>query len=78
MKKVQQMICQLAAGFAIAIATLVQATVAIAQEETEHPTVTQGEMAYKGAPIPQGELKRVVSPGAPDMTQDEFDIATKI
>jgi nitrite reductase (NO-forming)/hydroxylamine reductase len=49
-----------------------------AQEKTEHPGVTPGEMAYKGAPIPQGELKRVISPGAPDMTQAEYDIATKL
>ena len=49
-----------------------------AQDKTEHPGVTPGEMAYKGAPVPQGELKRVVSPGAPDMTQAEFDIATKL
>jgi nitrite reductase (NO-forming)/hydroxylamine reductase len=54
------------------------ATVSFAQDKTDHPGVTPGEMAYKGAPIPQGELKRVVSPGAPDMTQDEFDIATKL
>jgi nitrite reductase (NO-forming)/hydroxylamine reductase len=50
----------------------------LAQEETDHPEVTAGEMAYKGAPIPESELKRVVTPGAPDMTQAEFDIATKL
>jgi nitrite reductase (NO-forming) / hydroxylamine reductase len=50
----------------------------LAQDKTDHPSVTPGEMAYKGAPVPQGELKRVVSPGAPDMTQAEYDIATKL
>ena len=54
------------------------ATMSFAQDKTDHPGVTPGEMAYKGAPIPQGELKRVVSPGAPDMTQGEYDIATKL
>ncbi|MEH6569573.1 MAG: cytochrome D1 domain-containing protein [Halioglobus sp.] len=54
------------------------ANTGFAQDKTDHPGVTPGEMAYKGAPIPQGELKRVVSPGAPDMTQAEYDIATKL
>ena len=50
----------------------------LAQEKTDHPSVTPGEMAYKGAPVPGGEgLKRVISPGAPDMTQAEYDYATK-
>jgi nitrite reductase (NO-forming)/hydroxylamine reductase len=56
----------------------VSAGMGFAQDKTDHPGVTPGEMAYKGAPVPQGELKRVVSPGAPDMTQHEFDIATKL
>ncbi len=51
----------------------------LAQSKTDHPGVTPGEMAYKGAPVPGAEdLKRVVTPGAPDMTQTEYDIATKI
>jgi len=61
-----------------ALALIAAPTSLLAQEETDHPTVTQGEMAYKGAPIPQGELKRVVSPGAPDMTEAEYAIATKV
>jgi len=51
---------------------------AFAQDKTDHPGVTPGEMAYKGAPVPEGEMKRVITPGAPDMTQAEFDIATKL
>ncbi len=50
----------------------------LAEEKTDHPGVTPGEMAYKGAPTPAGEMKRVVTPGAPDMTQAEFDQATKL
>jgi nitrite reductase (NO-forming) / hydroxylamine reductase len=60
------------------VAGLVAIGGAVAQEKTDHPGVTPGEMAYKGAPIPQGELKRVISPGAPDMTQEEYDHATKL
>ena len=47
----------------------VSAGMGFAQDKTDHPGVTPGEMAYKGAPVPQGERKRVVAPGAPDMTQ---------
>lgn len=50
----------------------------LAANEADHPNVTPGEMAYKGAPTPAGDLKRIVTPGAPDMTQEEFDIATKL
>ena len=49
-----------------------------AQDKADHPGVTPGEMAYKGAPVESGDLKRVITPGAPDMTQAEFDIATKL
>lgn len=50
----------------------------LAQEESDHPNVTAGELAYKGAPIPQSKLKRIISPGAPDLTEDEFEMATKL
>ena len=48
------------------------------EESADHPGVTPGEMAYKGAPVPMGEVKRVITPGAPDMTQAEFDLATQL
>jgi nitrite reductase (NO-forming)/hydroxylamine reductase len=63
---------------AAVIAGLAFTAATSAQDKTDHPGVTPGEMAYKGAPIPQGELKRVVSPGAPDMTEDEYNVATKL
>lgn len=44
----------------------------------DHPNVTPGEMAYKGAPTDAGELRRVVTPGAPDMSEQEYEIATKL
>ncbi len=53
--------------------------VGVAQDKTDHPGVTPDEMAYKGAPVPGAEnLIRVVSPGAPDMTQEEYEIATTL
>ncbi|MEH6634380.1 MAG: cytochrome D1 domain-containing protein [Halioglobus sp.] len=64
---------------AAVFAGLTVASVAgIAQDKTDHPGVTPGEMAYKGAPTAAGDLKRVVTPGAPDMTQAEYDIAAKL
>jgi len=63
---------------AAALVALYPPIAGFAQEPSEHPNVTAGEMAYKGAPVPQSDVKRVVSPGAPDMTQAEFDIATKL
>ena len=60
------------AGFTLSAST------GFSQDKTDHPGVTPGEMAYKGAPSEAGELTRVVTPGAPDMTQAEYDIATKL
>jgi nitrite reductase (NO-forming)/hydroxylamine reductase len=54
------------------------AAAALSQDKTDHPGVTPGEMAYKGAPVMAGDMKRVISPGAPDMTQAEFELATKL
>jgi nitrite reductase (NO-forming)/hydroxylamine reductase len=48
------------------------------KEGSDHPGVSSGEMAYKGAPTPQGELKRVITPGAPDMTQSEYEASTQL
>ncbi|MEQ9463179.1 MAG: cytochrome D1 domain-containing protein [Haliea sp.] len=66
-------VCLLAAALGLGVAVVAQE-----QEESDHPGVTPGEMAYKGAPVPLGDVKRVISPGAPDMTQDEYDHATKL
>jgi nitrite reductase (NO-forming)/hydroxylamine reductase len=62
----------------LAIFALAMPLTAAAQEKGEHPGVSPGEMAYKGAPIPEGELKRVVSPGAPDLTEAEYEAATTL
>ncbi len=64
---------------AVFVGLALSASVGLAQEKADHPGVTPGEMAYKGAPTPGAEdLKRVVTPGAPDMTQAEFDAASKL
>jgi nitrite reductase (NO-forming)/hydroxylamine reductase len=54
------------------------ATVALAAQE-EHPGTTPGELRYKGAPVPMQEgAKQVVTPGAPAMTEAEFEKAKQI
>ena len=54
------------------------ASATLAQDKTDHPGVTPARWPTKGAPVPEGEMKRVITPGAPDMTQAEFDIADQL
>ncbi len=68
----------LLAGGIAALALAALPLSGLAQDKSDHPNVTLGEMAYKGAPIPESELKRVISPGAPDMTEAEFEAATTL
>jgi len=53
-----------------------------AESPTEHPATSVAEMKYGGAPSAvgeaAGEMKMVISPGAPNMTQAEFDHAKQI
>jgi nitrite reductase (NO-forming)/hydroxylamine reductase len=65
-------------GLIAATAMAVVATASFAQDKIDHPNTTQGEAAYKGAPVESGDLQRVITPGAPDMTQAEYDQATKM
>ena len=45
----------------------------------EHPGTTPGEMAYKGAPVPEHlASKDVITPGAPPLTAAEFTKAKQI
>ncbi|TDG13005.1 nitrite reductase [Seongchinamella unica] len=62
----------------IAAALAFSAGLAHSDDKADHPGVSPGEMAYKGAPTDAGDLTRVITPGAPDMTQAEFDMATKL
>ena len=49
-----------------------------AAKSSEHPGTTPGEMRYKGAPAPLQESKKVITPGAPALTDAEFSKAQKI
>jgi nitrite reductase (NO-forming) / hydroxylamine reductase len=55
------------------------ATLAVAQK-SEHPATTEGELRYKGAPVPikPEEAQEVLSPKAPPLTAQEFDIAKRL
>ncbi len=50
------------------------------KQKPVHPSTGPSELMYKGAPVPikPGEAPDVTGPGAPALTQDEFDIAKKI
>ncbi|MCP5150682.1 MAG: c-type cytochrome [Ectothiorhodospiraceae bacterium] len=52
-------------------------TAAYAQA-SDHPKTTPGEKAYMGAPTMGQGGDRVITPGAPDMSQAEFDRARQI
>ena len=53
-----------------------------AESPTEHPPTIVAEMKYSGAPSAMGEvageMQMVISPGAPNMTQAEYDHAKQI
>jgi nitrite reductase (NO-forming)/hydroxylamine reductase len=51
-----------------------------ATQSADHPGTTPGEMAYKGAPVPEEHLasKDVITPGAPPLTSEEFSKAKQI
>jgi nitrite reductase (NO-forming)/hydroxylamine reductase len=51
-----------------------------AESPTEHPATSVAEMKYAGAPqaMTGAEVKMVISPGAPDMTEAEFGRATQV
>ncbi|HEX9626959.1 MAG TPA: cytochrome D1 domain-containing protein [Acidiferrobacterales bacterium] len=55
------------------------ATLAVAQQ-SEHPATTEGELRYKGAPVPikPEEAKETLTPKAPPLTSAEFEIAKKL
>ncbi|MGI9284144.1 MAG: cytochrome D1 domain-containing protein [Pseudomonadales bacterium] len=75
--KITKQGCKFAAGL-ISSAILLASTGLIAQEKSDHPGTEGAEVRYKGAPVPKEDLKRVVTPGAPDLTEAEFERATQI
>lgn len=46
--------------------------------KTDHPNTGESEMRYIGAPTPGKDLKMVITPGAPDLTETEFNRATEL
>jgi len=49
------------------------------EEDTKHGQTTQEQLKYQGAPSPAGEeAKQVITPGAPPLTEAEFDKAKTI
>ncbi|MDH5632353.1 MAG: nitrite reductase [Gammaproteobacteria bacterium] len=46
--------------------------------KSEHPGTTEGEMRYKGAPVPERDTTQTRTPGAPAITEAEFARAKKI
>ncbi len=63
---------------ACGVAAIAMSGAATAADKTGHPGTTGEQLRYSGAPTMQQELKMVTSPGAPDMTEAEFQEATKI
>lgn len=53
---------------------------ALAAKPSEHPATSEEELRYKGAPVPikPGEAADIISPGAPALTQSEFERAKQI
>lgn len=46
--------------------------------KVDHPNVVDSELRYQGAPVPQKDVKMHITPGAPDLTEDEFARAAQI
>ena len=65
-----------------AVLLLGSISMSLAQEsddDGEHGDMTEEKLQYQGAPSPAGdEAKQVITPGAPPLTQAEFDKARKI
>lgn len=59
-------------------ASVIAASPAALAEKTDHPNTGESEMRYIGAPTPQKDVKMVITPGAPDMTETEFQRATQV
>ena len=64
------------AASAVAGALLLAAQPLLAQ--TKHPSTTEGEIRYQGAPATEVEGKQVGSPGGPTLSEAEFEHAKQI
>jgi nitrite reductase (NO-forming)/hydroxylamine reductase len=63
-------------GLAVLLVAL-PATKVMAQA-SDHPSTTEGEKAYMGAPTPGKEVEQVITPGAPTLTRPQFEHAQRI
>lgn len=51
---------------------------AFAQAQPEHPSTGDAELRYRGAPVPPTDLRMVITPGAPSLSQPDYERATKL
>ncbi len=49
-----------------------------AAEDVDHPNVDGAELRYEGAPVPKLDIKVRLTPGAPEITEDEYLQAAQI
>ena len=52
--------------------------VAFAAEEVDHPDTDGAELRYKGAPVPMSDVQMRITPGAPSLTEEEFERSSQI
>jgi nitrite reductase (NO-forming)/hydroxylamine reductase len=52
--------------------------VGYAQDLSDHPKTGDAELRYKGAPVPQTDMKMLITAGAPAISEEEYQHATKI
>jgi len=64
----------------VALTTIISLPIisANAQEQSDHPIAGDAEFRYKGTPTPEPDMKMVVTPGAPAISEAEFQRATSI
>lgn len=67
----------------LSVGTLLSASTISAAEDrsgakVDHPNVVESELRYQGAPVPGQDVKMHITPGAPTLTEDEFDRASQI
>jgi nitrite reductase (NO-forming)/hydroxylamine reductase len=63
---------------ALCLSALAALSASALAQETEHPGTTPGELRYMGPPVPERPVERITSPGAPPMTEKEFEEAKDI
>ena len=49
-----------------------------AEKQSGHPGTPEAELRYKGAPVPEGATKQIITPGAPALSEAEFKRSQQI